>query len=115
MARQSRGSLAKLGQLGGRCPSQALGPQGDWAWGAALGGEQSWEGRLPGGGIPGLCFMLLAGEKGAAPQRETRLAKQGWAWVPAEKCGVWSSTVGARVQVGGSWEELRPAAGMEGD
>lgn len=53
--------------------------------------------------------MLLAGEKGAAPQRETRLAKQGGPW--GAKGEVWGveRTVGACAQVGGSWEELRPA------
>ena len=73
------GLPGQAGAVRWEVPQPGIRSQGDWAWGAALGGEQSWEGRLPGGGIPGLCFMLLAGEKGEAPQRETGLAKQGWA------------------------------------
>lgn len=113
----------------GGAPARHDVPRGDWvwglvqisSWGAAIGGEQSWEGRLTGGGIPGLYLMLPAGEKGAAPERERPdWQGRGGPWVPTQKCGVWNGTGGASEQVGGGWEELRSwclrlAAGMEGD
>lgn len=74
-----QGFLAKLGQLGGRCPSQALGPRETGPEGAALGGEQSWEGRLLEEAFRPLLYASSWRER-VQPHRGNKIsAKQGWA------------------------------------
>lgn len=89
------GCQAKLGQLLLLSAGQRAGwevPQPDMSFpretgtwglaqisggGAAVEGEQSWEGRLPRGGIPSLCLILAAAEKDAAPESERATGKAG--------------------------------------
>lgn len=86
--RSLHSSFVPSSELGGRCPLAGHGvPCGHWDLRSGTDfqgesysrGEQGWEQALPGGGIPacGCSFQL---ESRVQPQRETSLAKWGWAW-----------------------------------
>lgn len=70
--------------LGRKCPvARDVVHWGDWDWGSgpdssggAAIGEQGWERSLLGSGIAGLCLILPAGVKGAAPERD-QIGKAG--------------------------------------